>query len=105
MTSPVWTFLHSHMTMEQLGFLPYFLSEDNPASAAEQLDVNYRHGGGWRPVPGFELAADNTLTFPGDPPYRPLALTKLRDETVVFYAYAFVAIIQPDRSFAVARMD
>jgi len=42
---------------------------------------------------------------PGDPPFKPLAQAKLRDELIVLYEADFVAVIQPDRSFEVARMD
>lgn len=102
---PVWAMLHPQMTMEHLGFLPSFLSELNPMSAKVQIDANYRHGGGWRSIKEFRLNADNSIKYPGDPVLKPLAMTKLRDETIIFYDCAIVAIIQPDRSFEVARID
>jgi hypothetical protein len=103
----IWQMLHPKMRLEMLGLIPGFLDDENPAPAAEQIDKNYRHGGGWFPYPGFKLAADNWLisNYQEDPPLRPLAQTKLRDELVVFYDHAWVAIIQPDRSFEVARID
>ena len=88
-----------------LGFLPGMLSQSNPKSATKQLDDGYQHGGGWSPFPGFKLQANNALSYPGDPPLSPLATAKLRDELIVFYPYAWVAVIQPDRSFEVCRMD
>jgi hypothetical protein len=88
-----------------LGFLPAMLSERNPAPAREQLHHGYAHGGGWHPFRGHKLLPDNRLTYPGDPPLRPLAQTKLRDELIVLYEHAWVAIIQPDRTFEVCRMD
>lgn len=91
------------MTMNHLGFIPSFLSESDPGTAAEQFARNYVSG--WTPMGGFKLAANNVLSYPGDPPMPPLAETRLRDELIVFYEYAFVAIIQPDRAFEVARMD
>ena len=90
---------------EVLGLLPDFLSPDNPASAREQLHHNYNHGGGFQPFDGFTLHDDNSLKYPGDPPYPPVAIAKLRDETIILYPHSWVAIIQPDRSFVVARMD
>lgn len=105
-----WEMLHPYqkMTTEQiawrLGYLPYFLSEADPRSAREQLNANYKFGG-WRPFPGFELGADNSLNYPGDPPEFPLAQAKLRDELIVLYPHDWVAVIQPDRSFEVCRMD
>lgn len=97
--------LHPEMTEEHLGFLPLFLAPSDPRRATEQLDSAYQHGGGWDPFKGFTLQSDNSLTYRGDPPLQPLAQAKLRDETIVFYSGSWVAVIQPDRSFEVSRMD
>lgn len=102
---PVWEFLHPKMTLEHLGMLPEFLNENNPQSAKEQIDGNYRHGGGWHSMKGFKLGEDNSLSYPGDPPMSPVASTRLRDELILLYPHAWIAIIQPDRSFDVARID
>lgn len=88
-----------------LGFIPDFLHEGNPKSAKEQLHNNYGHGGGWRPFPGFKMNEKKQLTYPGDPPTIPLAEGKLREETIIIYQHAWVAIVQPDGTFEVARMD
>lgn len=101
----VWTFLHPDMTREHLGLLPGMLDPSDPRPAREQFDANYQHGGGWFPTKGHVLSADNTLTYPGDPPLKPVAMTLLRDELILLYPYSFVAIIQPDRTFEVCRMD
>jgi hypothetical protein len=97
--------LHPRMTWEHLGLLPGFFSERDPRPAREQLHANYAHGGGWYPMPNWELLPDNTIRYPGDPPFKPLARAKLRDELIVFYDCAFVAIIQKDRTFEIARVD
>ncbi len=96
--------LHPRMTQAHLGFIPQWLSEGNPKSAAQQLHDGYAFGG-WDPFQGFTLNKDNSLSYPGDPPQRPLAQAKLRDELIVFYPSSWVAVIQPDRSFEVCRMD
>jgi hypothetical protein len=96
--------LHPKMTQEHLGFLPDFLSPGDPRPAAEQFDANY-HFGGWTPFKGFKLLEDNSLKYPGDPKMPPLAKAQLRDELILFYESAWVAIIQPDSSFEVARLD
>lgn len=88
-----------------LGFLPDMLREDDPRPAREQLDSGYRHGGGWDPFKGHELLANNAICYPGDPPLYPVAETKLRDELILLYEHDWVAIIQPDRSFEICRMD
>src|SRR5262245_27921658 len=100
-----WNLMHRGMTEEHLGLLPMMLSEDDPRPAREQFDQNYQHGGGWNPFDGFKLRDDNWLTYPGDPPTMPVAWTRLRDELIVLYQHAWVAIIQPDRSYEVCRMD
>lgn len=99
-----WTFYHPRMTLAHLGYIPQWLSEANPKPAREQLNDGYRFGG-WQPFSGFTLRDDNSLAYPGDPITRPLASAKLRDETIVFYPSCWVAVIQPDRSFEVCRMD
>ena len=98
-----------HFTVHKLGtglgLLPQFLDEHNPMTATEQLHVSYAHGGGWHPFQGFRMDAAGNLCYPGDPPLRPLAEAKLRDERIVLYERSWVAVIQPDGYFEVCRMD
>lgn len=79
-------------------------SESNPKSAREQMHDGYPFGG-FQTFKGFRLGEDYQLTYPGDPPIFPVAQCKLREEQLFLYSGAWVAIIQPDRSFEVARMD
>ena len=44
-------------------------------------------------------------TTPGDPPFRALAYAQLRGERIIMFQSAFVAIVQPDGSYEVSRMD
>lgn len=94
---------------EQAGFLPSFFSENDPRPAREQADTAYAHGGGWRPMKKWKLGAINegpyTLAYPGDDHVKELSRGKLRDETIVLFDHSWVAIIQPDGIFEVARMD
>lgn len=105
MSMPMWIALHAEVTAEHLGLLPGMLDEDDPAPAREQLDRAYQHGGGWQPFVGHTLQDDLSLQYPGDPPTRAIAMTRLRDETIVLYQHSWVAIIQPDRSYEICRMD
>jgi hypothetical protein len=100
-----WELLHPQVDESWLGLLPSMLNEKDPRPAKEQLDAGYRHGGGWQPFAGFKLTNKNMLMYPGDPPTRPLAQVKLRDELIILFEHAWVAVIQPDRSFEVCRMD
>lgn len=88
-----------------IGFVSLMLNEHNPKSAAEQLNDGYQHGGGWTPFKGFTLDDQNNLKYPGDPKMKPWAFAKLRDELICVYESAWFAVIQPDRSFEVCRMD
>jgi hypothetical protein len=102
---PTWTGLYSNVTPEHLGSLPMMLDSDDPRPAREQFDANYQHGGGWRPFIGHRVNLDGSLSYPGDPPMYPLAVTMLRDERIVLYEHAWVGIFQPDGSVEIARMD
>lgn len=95
--------LHPQITDEHLGFLPLFLSESDQRPAKEQIHEHYVSG--WHPFNGFTLNGDNSISFPEDPTLVPLAQYKLRDELIVFYDCSWVAIIQPDRSFEICRID
>jgi hypothetical protein len=97
-----WTRLYPDI---DLGLLEDMLDANDPRPAREQFDAKYRHGGGWRPMPRFKLLDNDCLQYPGDPLFRPLAEARLRDELIRFYEHEWVAIIQPDHSFEVARMD
>lgn len=98
-------FLHPRCSVEHLGFIPLWLSEANPKPARQQLNDAYGHGGGWQPFKGFRLDDSNGLSYPGDPTLMPIAEMQVRDELVLMYEHSWVAIIQPDRSFEVCRMD
>lgn len=101
----IWKLLHPQMTLEALGFIPSFLSEDDPRPAQEQFNEKYGFAGGWDPFPGFTMLSDGSLEYLGDPPLLPLAETKLRDEVIRYYNHSWVAVIQPDGSYEISRMD
>jgi hypothetical protein len=100
-----WELLVPGMTPEHLGLLPLMLDENDPRPAKDQFNENYSHGGGWRPMKGFKLQPDNSLTYPEDEPLKPLAQLQFRNELIVFYDHAWVAIIHKDRYFEACRMD
>lgn len=87
---------------DPLGFIPSFLSGEDPRPAVEQIADNYC--GGWDSFKGPTFDADFRLCYPGDPPMTPRAWTTLRDETIRVYDYGFTAIFQQDGSFDVARL-
>jgi hypothetical protein len=100
--------LDPRVTDEHLGFLPMMFDPRDPEPAAEQAAVNYAHGGGWNPLVGWKMDPKTlVLRYPGDPPFKPLAKAYLpiTKETIVFYGYSWVAVIQDDGCFEVSRMD
>lgn len=38
-----------------LGYLPGFFDAADPRPARQQIDQNYGHGGGWRPMEGWTM--------------------------------------------------
>jgi hypothetical protein len=99
----IWLLVHG-ASADMLGLVPSFFSEDDPRPAREQIAARYISG--WHPLPGFTVSdADGSLLYPGDPPVPVLAATQLRDEHIRFYAYSWLAIIQPDGALEVGRVD
>lgn len=103
------TILHSRGA-DLIGLIPEFLSELDPRPAAEQFNERYAHGGGWYPMDGWQFTSFNGIKYPGDPVYLPVARIDLhtgkdRPETIFVYEHAWVAIVQADGTYEVARMD
>jgi hypothetical protein len=90
---------------ELVGYLSYWLNELDKDDAAKQIDKHYQHRGGFRHFDGFTMDKNRTLHYKGDPPMRPVAWTQVRDEYVLFYPHAWVAVVQKDDSFKIARID
>ncbi len=99
----IWVMKHPQATIELLGYIPSFLSENDPRPARKQFDDAYI--GGWTPFKGHTMLSNGNLAYPGDPETPLLAETKLRDEVIRFYESSWVAIVQPDGSYEIARMD
>lgn len=103
MTDLIWTAKHPQFTKDMLGYIPTFLREADPRSAREQIASGYI--GGWDPFPGFKMLENGNLVYPGDPPTKLLAETSLRGETIRFYEHEWLAVIQSDGDFEVARLN
>jgi hypothetical protein len=106
MTYPLVLILdHRYADPNFVGFIPSFLDESDPRPAKEQFAERY-HYGGWRPQDGFtNIKGSPTLHYPGDPPLKPIACMRLRDEVIFVYLHGYVSIFQPDGSFEACRMD
>jgi len=89
-----------------LGFLPMILRDDDPRPVNEQMDDRYAHGGGWRPQGGFKFDFETgALKYPGDPPMYPVAMTRLHDDMIIIYPYAYMLVRHKDGSWQVMRAD
>lgn len=101
--------LNPRVSSWHLGMIPEWLeaAETTKISLIEFFNHAYAHGGGWRPFKGFTLNEDNSLKYPGDPALKPFVEFTMDDrpDKVFMYDHAWVAIVQPNRSFEVCRMD
>lgn len=101
--------------IEHLGLIPDFFDVADPRPAREQLHERYAHGGGVWPSPGFRLenvekVGGARLVYPGtieesDEVFTELGRTRLRDEAIIVFEYALVAIVQKGGEFIVTRVD
>lgn len=91
---------------DAVGWLPSFLSEDDPRPAKEQFHENYSHGGGWKHFDRFNFDRNTLeLSYLDDPVMLPFAKMKLRNETIYVYDHSWVLIMQEDGTHEVSRMD
>lgn len=100
----VWTFHHESAFVYHLGYLGRGLRPN--AKVAGQINAAYPFGG-WKPFGNgqWKLHDDNRLEYPKDEPMEPIASAKVGEELVCIYRSDWWAIIQPDRSFEVCRLD
>ena len=98
---------HPRATIEMAGFIPAWLSDENPKSPKQQLHDGYKFGG-WDPFKGFTKLDDkDRLHYPGDPPQAPIIEWRFDNhpQRVLLYKYSWVAVVEPDGTFEVCRMD
>jgi len=88
-----------------VGYIPTWLSTLDPDGAEKQIDKHYKHGGGFEHFEGFTMDNRFGLHYPNDPPLYPLAVARLRKELILFYPHSWVAVVQKDASFRIARID
>jgi len=97
---------HPAAHIDMAGYIPGWLNKDNPKSLRDQLNDGYAFGG-FAPFKGFKMNKQEQLVYAGDPPQRPIVEFRSPNhkERVVVYEQAWVAVIYPDGSFEVCRMD
>ena len=104
MSKKVYPAMVTGMPNRLWGYIPTFLSEGSDKSTIEQLDAGYVSG--WRKFDGFTLDKDTlTLSYPSDPPMRPIDKTQFRDDIIALYPHAWVLVLMPSGEWEVCRMD
>ena len=88
------------------GDLRFFANENSDTPLNKQINKAYSFGGGWNPLNGFEFNQETKgIKYPGDPELLPLAVATFKEQQVYLYHYSWVAIVNPDKSFEVSRVD
>ena len=112
----IWTMARG-VHPETIGVLPMILMSNDPRPVKDQLDDRYSHGGGYSVSPGnwkyIPAEGENEATLQytstsgeeSDEALREMARTQIHDETCILFDYQFMAIVQPDASFVVVRVD
>ncbi len=96
----------SDFNPETLGFIPFMLSLIDTDNAVVQFDKNYQYAGGWQSYDGFQMLPNGNMLYLSDEkPIRLMAEAKFRAETIRFYEFNWVAVVQRDGSFVVSRLD
>lgn len=84
-------------------FYEYWISPSSQ-SLYDYLNDVYRHGGGFVSINGFRLNG-KLLSYAGDPMLYPLLEINLPDYTCFFYPGSWLAIVDKEGGFKVARFD
>lgn len=91
---------------EVVGFIPAFVSEENPDSVTKQINDRYSYGGGWNPLEGFVMdKSDKSIQYPEDPKLMPLAVGVIKGCEVIVYDHGWVAVVNEDGNYEVSRID
>ena len=90
-----------------VGFIPLMISTTSDMPMTEQLNNGYNHGGGWRPFTDFVVNdEDDTIKYPGDPAYLPIAYAEHPSgEKVYVYEHSWVRVRKLDGTDEISRMD
>lgn len=96
-----------------MGYIPHFLDSKSTQTVEEQINFNYAHGGGWRPMNGFKLNSGNSnpllwnLRYPGDPIFRAIGYCYPKPDVIfVVFSHAWCMIMNTKTGEKeIARMD
>lgn len=103
-------YLRSPGLRQVWGYIPTFLSLNNPEGAVYQFAANY---GSWMSSDRatLEFLGPDTdhvavMRYPGDPDLLEIDRFKFRHEIVIIFPHAFVAVVDPDLgTYSISRLD
>ncbi len=101
-------FIREGHDIEEVGFVPMFLDINDERPAAEQIDANYQHGGGWNPMEKWTFdRKTKMIKYPGDEPLESFAVAlPNKNETVIMYPHSFMLIYNKvNKTYEVGRVD
>lgn len=103
--------------MSAAGMLPSWCDDKDPRPAKEQINEHYSWAGGWQKFDGFTLVnakkrGEARLEYPGDPSAREVSRAWLEAggqrkgrETLILFTSDWVAVVQEDGSYEIARIS
>lgn len=86
-------------------YLPHWFNPNVEETAQQAIHRHYGHGGGWQPFHGFVMGPGNALAYPGDPKLYPVARATFRGQEIYVYEHSWIAVVNPDGSYEVCRVD
>lgn len=99
-------FLSDRASIEDWGLLLGFLDEEEPKSVQEQFAAGYGFGQLLEMSGGINSdSLKYESAYSEDQPLAPLSVLYFRDEQVILYPYAIVAILKSDTPTFITRMD
>lgn len=103
-----WELVHPRADIDMLGYVPLFITRTSDVPLKKQFDAEYVSGWKTSASKWVRDTERNTLQgHPEDPPFPMIARYqhKPTGELLEFYTSCFTAIVQPDGTFEVARLD
>ena len=100
------SYFDSQQTIDMLGMIPNMFDVNDPRDVQDQIRDNYI--GGWNPMFGITIEPSDkmfALKYPDDPDLYPIGFTVVRNQTVLVYPFAWVAIVTEGKDTEVARLD
>lgn len=103
-----WGLVHPHANCDMVGYIPSFIDNSSDVPLIEQINAEYISGWHKSDQPWKRDLKSNTMwACDEDQPFRMIARYhhKPTGEYLEFYESSFTAVVKPDGTFEVARLD